>query len=92
MLYCIFKQSALRLRYISKFAIKLIIFGELTGVHTPLLFQSVVLYLVGHGATTDAQQFGGLGKIAICLRQCVGYHLLFRVRIAEFQAVFCFRR
>ena len=42
------KQLALRLRYISKFATKLIIFGELTGVHTPLLFQSVLLDLVGH--------------------------------------------
>lgn len=37
-----------------KFATKLIIFGELTGVHTQLLFQTILLDLVGHGRSPYA--------------------------------------
>ena len=83
--YTVFSMGqALPSPYISKFATKLMIFGELWGMSVTLS-QSVVPQLVGQGCVAYAQQTGSLCDIVVCFFKSRHYLLLLYRLVSESQ-------
>lgn len=83
--YTVFSmRQALPSPYISKFATKLMIFGELWGMSVTLS-QSVVPQLIGQGCAADTQQTSNLCDIVVGLFKSRHYLLLLYRLVSESQ-------